>query len=207
MNVHIRSAQQTPTDAATFAELANMASHDVLADIVGPDFEQVLKAMYLGDDTLYRARQVWFIDVDGEVAGMLCAFSGEEKAALNAETDRQLFAGPGARTDAAVRVQEQLGPISEFIDTVPEAAFYVQFLAVYSHARGNGYAGQLLAHSHDLARAAKSATLELDVETGNNAALAAYQRQGLAIVRTSAEVMHEEQDRVFALHRMVKAIA
>ncbi len=207
MNVHIRPAQRTPADAAAFAELANMASHDILADITGPDHERVLISMFLGDDTLYRTRQVWFLDVDDMIAGMLCAFSGEQKADLTDETDRQLLAGPGAQSAAAIQAQEQLGPISEFIDTVPEGAFYVQFVAVYPQARGKGYAGQLLALAHDLARKAGSTTLELDVETGNAAALAAYQRQGLAIVRTSAEVPHDAQGRTMALHRMVKAIA
>ena len=206
MNVHIRPARQTPADASAFAELANMASHDILADIVGPDFEHVLAAMFLGDDTLYRASHVWFVDVDRQVTGMLCAFSGRQKAEVTATTDQRLLAGAAARTAATVRAQEQLGPISAFIDTLPEGAFYVQFVAVYPPARGNGYAGQLLAFAHGLARESGSTTLELDVETGNAAALAAYQRQGLAIVRTSADVRYDTQDRTLALHRMVKAI-
>lgn len=191
MTVHIRPAEPTATDAAAFATLANMASHDILADIAGPGYEPVLTSMFLGDDTLYRARQVWFLDVDGAVAGMLCAFTGEHKAALTEETDRQLLDHPGARTAAAVRAQNQLQPISEFIDTVPVAAFYVQFVAVYPHARGNGYAGQLLAFAHDLAREAGSTTLELDVETGNAAALKSYLGQGMEIVRTSPDVQYD----------------
>lgn len=206
MNMNLRPARRTPADAAAFAHLANMASHDVLADLVGPDFETTL-SMFMGGDTLYRASQVWFIELDGEVAGMLCAFSGQQKAELTGETDRQLLAGPGAQTEAAARAQEQLEPISGFIDMVPEGAFYVQFVAVEPRARGNGYAGQLLAFAEDVARETGSTTLELDVETGNAAALAAYGRQGLAIVRTSAEVVHDTRDRSLALHRMVKAIA
>ncbi len=65
---------------------------------------------------------------------------------------------------------------------------------------------QLMAHVHDLAREAGAATLELEVETGNPAALAAHGRQGLAIARTSPEVWHEAQGRSFALHRMVKPV-
>jgi len=207
MLVHIRPAEPTATDAAAFAELANMASHDILAGIVGPDYEQVLTSMFLGDDTLYRTRQVWFLDVDDVIAGMLCAFSGEQKADLTEETDRQLLAGPGAQSAAAIQAQEQLGPISEFIDTVPEGAFYVQFVAVYPQARGNGYAGQLLTLAHDLAREAGATTLELDVETGNAAALKSYLGQGMKIARTSPDVQYDVQHRVLALHRMVKAIA
>lgn len=207
MTVHIQPAERTPEDAPAFAELATMASHDLLADIMGPGFHQVLTEMFLRDDNLYRARQVWFVDVDGEIAGMLCAFSGEQKAALNAETDRQLLAELGVQTQSAMRAQEQPGPISEFSDTVPEEAFYIQFLVIYPQARANGNGGQLLAKAHALARAAGSATSELDVESGNDAALAAYHRQDLAIQRTSVEVMHETQNRTLAMHRMVKAIA
>ncbi len=206
MNVHIRPAEPTATDAAAFAELANMASHDILADIAGPDVEQALISMFLGDDTLYRSCQVWVVDVDDEVAGMLCAFTGRQKADLTEETDRQLLARPGARSAAAVRVQNQLQPISEFIDAVPIGAFYVQFVAVQPHARGNGYAGRLMALAEDLARETGSTTLELDVETDNAAALRAYLGQGLEIARTSPEVPHDAQGRTLALHRMAKAI-
>ncbi len=207
MTAHIRRADRTPTDAAAFAELANMASHDILADIVGPDSEQVLTSMFLGDGTLYRTRQVWFVEADGEIAGMLCAFTDEQKAALTAETDRQLLAGTGAQSAAAIQAQTQLQPISEFIDTVPAGAFYVQFVAVYPQARGNGYAGQLLTLAHDLARETGSTTLELDVETGNTAALKSYLGQGMVIARTLPDVQYDVQHRVLALHRMVKAIA
>lgn len=209
MNTHIRRAQPTNADADAFADLANMASHEILAGLVGPGYASVLTSMFMGDDTLYRARQVWFVDLDGEPVGMLCAFNGHEKAALNAETDRRLLDQPGARSPAAVKAQNELGPIAEFIDTVPTDAFYVQFVAVQPHARGNGYAGQLMAVAEELAREAGAATLELDVETGNPAAFKAYHRQGLAILRTSAEVAYEtrgRQCRSVALHRMVKAI-
>lgn len=206
MTAHIRTAEPTATDAAVFAELANMASHDILADIAGPDVDQVLISMFRRDDNLYRFRQVWFLDVEGEVAGMLCAFTGSEKAELNPETDRQLLKQPGAISEAAVRAQNQLQPISEFIDTVPKEAFYVQFVAVYPQARGNGYAGQLLAFADTLARETASTTLELDVETGNAAALRSYLGQGMVIVRTSLEVRYDVRHRVLALHRMAKAI-
>ena len=205
MNVRIRRAQPTIIDAAAFADLANMASHGILADMAGPDYASVLTTMFLGDDTLYRARQVWFVDVDREPVGMLCAFSGQEKAALNAETDRQLLDHPGASSPAAVKAQKDLGPIGEFIDTVPNDAYYVQFVAVLPHDRGHGYAGQLMAVAEDLAREAGAATLELDVETDNPAAITAYQRQGLIVVQTSAEVAYASQGRTVALHRMVKA--
>ena len=110
-------------------------------------------------------------------------------------------------SEAAVQAQTQLQPISEFIDTVPAGAFYVQFVAVYPQARGNGYAGQLLALAHDLARETGSTTLELDVETGNTAALKSYLGQGMVIARTLPDVQYDVQHRVLALHRMVKAIA
>ncbi len=206
MTVRLRRAEPTTTDAAAFADLANMASHGILADLAGPDVEDVLTEMFLGDDTLYRARQVWFVDLDGEPVGMLCAFSGQEKAALNAASDRRLLDQPGATSPAAVEAQNQLGAIAEFIDTVPIDAYYVQFVAVQPHARGHGYAGRLMELAEDLARQSGAATLELDVETGNPAALRTYGRQGLEIVRTSAAVAYATQGRTVALHRMAKAL-
>ena len=207
MDTRIRLAEPTPTDAIAFAQLANMASHDVLADVMGTDFEQALVAMFLRDDNLYSYRQSRFLEVGHDIAGMLCAFSGQQKADLNAETDRQFLSFPGAGSESAVQVRNQLQPISDFIDTVPIEAFYIQFLAVYPQARGKGYARQLMALANDLAVDHGAKTLELDVETGNQPALNAYLGSGLRIIRTSPEVTYDKQNRGLALHRMAKVTA
>ncbi len=207
MDVHLRLAEPTPTDATAFAQLANMASHDVLTDLVGDDVEQALISMFLRDDNLYGYRHVWFLGDEHGIAGMLCAFSGQQKADLNTETDRQLLAFPGAVDESLMAARNQLQPISDFIDTVPIDAYYIQFLAVYPQARGKGYARQLLALANELALDHGASTLELDVETGNEPALNAYRGNGLQIIRTSPEVTYDRQNRGLALHRMVKTIA
>jgi ribosomal protein S18 acetylase RimI-like enzyme len=204
MTIRIRPATPTPTDAAAFATLANMASHNILADFLGPGVEQVLATIFLDDSTLYRPRQVWFTTVGDTVAGMLCAFTGAEKATLNAATDRYFEEAPG---HVAALARTQMEPLSAFIDTVPPGAFYIQFLAVEPAWRGQGHARALLAHAEDLARQRGAATLELDVETGNDAALAAYRRAGLEVIRSSRVVRYDAQRREIGFHRMARALA
>jgi ribosomal protein S18 acetylase RimI-like enzyme len=206
MDMHIRPAAPSSTDATAFARLANMASHDVLADLLGEGFEQVLVSMFLGEGNLYSYPLVHFVEAGDGIAGMLCAFSGQQKADLNAATDRYFLEVPGADSESLTRIQHQFQPISVFIDTLPIEACYIQFLAVFPEARGNGCARSLLAHAEHLARAQGARTLELDVETGNDAALGAYRRSGLEITRTSAEVNYTTQRRKLALHRMVKIL-
>lgn len=203
MSVHIRPAKPTASDAAAYAELANMASHGILADVIGPGYEQQLISRFLREDNLFGYRQVWFLDAGGDVAAMLCAFTGERKASLAEQTELDRS---DIRPESAVLVRNQLQPVFDFIDTVPVGAFYVLFVAVYPYVRGNGFAGKLLAFASDLARETGSTTLELDVETGNEAALKAYLGQGLEIVRTSPTVPYDAQHRELAMHRMVKAI-
>jgi ribosomal protein S18 acetylase RimI-like enzyme len=204
MTIRIRPATPTPTDAAVFATLANMASHDVLADFLGPGVERVLATIFLDDRTLYRPRQVWFTTVGETISGMLCAFTGAEKATLNAATDRYFEEAPG---HVAALARTQMEPLSAFIDTVPPGAFYIQFLAVEPASRGQGHARALLAHAEDLARQRGAATLELDVETGNDAALAAYRRAGLEVIRSSPVVRYDAQRREIGFHRMARALA
>lgn len=204
MAVTVRRANPLPAEAAVFARLANMASHDILANLIGPDHEARLAARFLHDDALYSHRLTSFVEANGEIVAMLCGFTERQKATLPEELDDERTL---PRPESAITIQRQLQPVFDFIDTVPEAAWYVQFLAVAPHARGNGYAGQLMAHAEELAREAGAATLELDVETGNAAALAAYQRAGLAITRTSVEVPYDAQRRTLAMHRMVKPLA
>jgi len=203
LTIRIRPATPVPAEATAFARLANMASHDILADVIGPGYEQRLISRFLRDDMLYSYRQVWFVEDNDGIVAMLHAFTGRQKATLPEETEQERAL---TRPEAAVLVQWQLQPVFDFIDTVPEEAFYVQFLAVNPPARGNGYAGKLIAHAESLARETGSATLELDVEIDNAAALKAYLGQGLEIARTSPAVRYDRQQRSLAMHRMVKVI-
>ena len=207
MTTRIRPATPTPTDATAFAALANMASHYVLADLVGPGVEQALASAFLDDATLYRPRQVWFTTVGDTITGMLCAYSGEEKALLNAATDRYFADVPGTENEPYATLRARFEPLSAFIDTVPPAAFYIQFLAVEPAWRGQGHARALLAHAVDLGRQQGAATLELDVETGNDAALAAYRRAGLEVIRSSPVIRHDAQQREIGFHRMARTLA
>jgi ribosomal protein S18 acetylase RimI-like enzyme len=205
--MRIRPGHPTDADASAFAELANMASHDILTDQLGPGHADILGAMYLAGDNLYTYRRVWFIEAGGKVAGMLCGFTGQQKADLNPATDQYFIDFPGSDAEPFVTIRNQLEPLSNLIDSVPIDAWYIQFLAVYPNARGHGCARQLLAHAHDLARENGATTLELDVETGNEAALAAYRGAGFEVRDTSPYVTYDRQQRALALHRMVKELS
>lgn len=206
MPAPVRPATATPTDADAFAVLANMASHGILADLPGPGYPGILAAMLLDDATLYRASQVWFTTEGDAVTGMLCAFTGEQKAALNGATDRYFLSFPGADGEPYARVREHLAPLSVQIDTVPGNAVYIQFLAVAPPWRGNGHARALLDHAVTLAHQQGAATIELDVEIDNTAALAAYRRAGFGIARTSPTIWYDAQSRPLGMHRMVRAV-
>ena len=208
MDTRIRLAEPTPTDAIAFAQLANMASHDVLAVRDADHLEQALVAMFLRDDNLYSYRQTRFLGGRPRYCGHAMRLFWPTEGGPQCRNGSAVPVVSGGRSwNGRMQVRNQLQPISDFIDTVPIDAYYIQFLAVYPQARGKGYARQLLALANELALDHGAKTLELDVETGNEPALNAYRGNGLQIIRTSPEVTYDRQNRGLALHRMVKTIA
>lgn len=203
MTIQVRPATPDPGDAAAFATLADMASHGIIASLLGPTWHDTLGRMFHDEATLYHHRQVWFSEEDGAIGGMMTGFTGEQRDAAAGATDRY-FAHPSMANDHAwLRAVSRLEPIQRQIDTVPPAAWYIQFLAVSPERRGRGHGRVLLDHAIRFAREHAASTVELDVEAGNDAALATYGRAGFDIAATSPTIWFDLHDREIAMHRMV----
>jgi ribosomal protein S18 acetylase RimI-like enzyme len=203
----IRAALAVPEDAAHFAKLGNMASHDLIANLVGRNYQKIMESLFLRDDNLFGHAFAHFATIDGQIAGLLYALSQEQKAVLDSKTSLVMLRSLGLMFLRTLWVQSRLHPLFSFMDALPIHAYYIQCLAVYPEFRGHGISKRLLEKADELARQAHCKTLELDTETTNTVAINAYKKHGMEIAASSPTVYSRIQKREIGLYRMVKTLA
>jgi ribosomal protein S18 acetylase RimI-like enzyme len=203
----IRAALAVPVDAAHFAELANMASHDLMANLVGRNYQKIMASMFLRDDNLFGYALSYFATIDGQIAGLLNAFSHAQKTTLNGKTGLLMLRSLGLMFPCTLWVQSRVHSLFSFMDALPTHSYYIQSLAVYPEFRGHGISHHLLAKADELAQQAHCKTLELDTETTNTVAINAYKKHGMEITASSPTIYSRIQKREICLYRMVKTLA
>jgi ribosomal protein S18 acetylase RimI-like enzyme len=188
----IRPAQ--PADAAAFADLADMASRGIFSYVFGKRVRAVLEGMFRqeGNDNSYQ--NTYFLEVGGKIAGMVNGYSQAHSLAKTLHTYR-LFAQYAAwGVPGVIWRGLRFLPILNFIDTLPDEHFYVQFVAVYPVFRGQGLSMRLLEKADEIARGLGCTTLALDVEIHNTAAINAYLKHGMSQMRVSPTVRFHGED-------------
>lgn len=206
MNIDIRPAQPTPQDAHAFAELANTASHDLVEDFFGSRYGDILGRLFLQSDNLWSHNFSHFATVDGQHAGLIYGYTHAQQVALDETTGQALLAALGDDVPRMRRVQGQLQPILEFMNRLPEHAYYLRCIAVHARYRQLGLGKRLLEKADEIALSQDQHTLQLDTETINAAAIEMYQRHGMQIAFSSPVVFYAKQGREISMHRMVKIL-
>jgi ribosomal protein S18 acetylase RimI-like enzyme len=207
VTTEIRAAQPTAEEASHFVELTNMASHDLMSDLVGRHSRNPIASLFLRDDNLFGYPFSQFAVVGGKIAGLLYAFSQEQKVVLGLKTSLLLLGRIGLMLPRTLWVQFHLQQLFSFMDMLLPDAYYIQCLAVYSEFRRQGISKHLLAKADELARQARCKTVELDTEADNTVAIDAYKKHGMEITGTSPVVYSRIQRRQICLYRMVKTLA
>lgn len=198
----IRPAQ--PADAAAFADLADMASRGIFSYVFGKRVRPVLEGMFRqeGNDNSYQ--NTHFLEVDGKIAGMVNGYNQAHSLAKTIYT-YHLYAQYAAwGVPGVIWRGFRFLPILNFIDTLPEGHFYVQFVAVYPTFRGQGLSMKLLEKADELASDLDCTTLALDVEIHNTVAINAYLKHGMSQIRVSPTVRFHGEDA--GLYRMEKPL-
>ena len=163
--------------------------------------------MFMRCDNLNSYQHSHFATVDGRVAGLTYAFHQRQKVALGKKSDALMLRYAGFALPRMLLLGFRLHSLTSFMDAVPPDVYYLQGLAVYPQYRGQGIGKMLLEKSEQLACAATARSLELDVETDNYGAIRVYEKAGMYIKASSAEVWFRNQNRHIKLHRMAKALA
>lgn len=202
MSTHIRAAQATQTDASAFADLSNLASGDLLREMIGKRTPYVLSEMFKQPGNLHTYDNVQFALVDDEIAGMLCAYTAARKREQDGHTNWLYARYAGFSLPRLLWGLFGLRTLVPFLDHTNPDSYYILYLAVYPKFQGRGLGKALLIKAEELALEAGAKTLELDVEINNKVALNAYHKIGMSIAASSPTMLHEGQ-RV-GLHRMVK---
>ncbi len=202
--VTVRPAQPTTTDARAFAELADMAASHLFSAIIGTRGRTMLEAMFLLDRNDYHYRQVRFVEVDGEIAGMVSGFS-EKDSSANAYNTGLLHLRFISWHLPAVMVRSW--PLRGLVSLVLEQLdghFYIPFLAIHPEFRGRGLCRLLLEAAEEMARRDECGILSLAVDPANQIAMHAYHRFGL--IDTEYSATGRFRGRIETLMRMEKPL-
>jgi ribosomal protein S18 acetylase RimI-like enzyme len=190
-----------PRNAEEIAALILVSAAHFLPAVFGPGIGGGLRLLAGARGTLFSHVHAWICESDGRTGGMLLGYSGAQKAAEDLATGLGLLRalGPGLilRMGRLLRLQRLIG-------TLASQEYYVSNVAVFPEFRGNGLGTLLMEAAEKEARTAGLASVVLDVETDNAAAVRLY--QGLGFVTTSETPRLRLESGEFAFFRMEKPL-
>lgn len=170
MNITIRQAR--PADAEKSAPLIIDAIGDIAQRMTGetePEkIEQGLCELFRRDDNMHAYRFTYIAELDGEIAGIMVIYSGEEAPQLDVNHSAWL----AARGATVSEIDPESLPDELYINTV----------CIDPHFRGKGIGTRLFAFAEELAKETGIRKLSLNVETQKEAAIRLYKRLGYEIV-------------------------
>lgn len=184
----IRSAR--PQDAGAAARLLYDALHDVAHRLTGEDSEEkaleVLEQYFRADEGRLSYRQSAVKEIDGEVAGIIVAYGGDQAA----ELDRPIL-------DRLRKLKND--PTVTLDQEADEDEYYIDTLSVSPQFGGKGIGSALMLHAENRAKELKYHKIALAVVTDNHRAHSLYDRKGY---ETDKDIMINGH----VYHHMVKLV-
>lgn len=184
----IRSAR--PQDAGAAARLLYDALHDVAHRLTGEDSEEkaleVLEQYFRADEGRLSYRQSAVKEIDGEVAGIIVAYGGDQAA----ELDRPIL-------DRLRKLKND--PTVTLDQEADEDEYYIDTLSVSPQFGGKGLGSALILHAENRAKELKYHKIALAVVTDNHRAHSLYDRKGY---KTDKDIMINGH----VYHHMVKPV-
>ena len=190
-----------PRNAAEISALILHSAEHFLPAVFGPRIREALRVLVEGRGTLFSHLHAWIVEMDGRTTGALLGYSGVQKAAEDPATGLGLLRtlGPGLflRLGRLLRLQRMIG-------TVGAREYYVSNVAVFPSLRGQGCGRVLMEAAETEARQADLASVVLDVETDNAAAIRFYKDLGFVTRRATPRLRLAAGE--FAFFRMEKPL-
>lgn len=184
----IRSGR--PQDAGAAARLLYDALHDVAHRLTGEDSEEkaleVLEQYFRADEGRLSYRQSAVKEIDGEVAGIIVAYGGDQAA----ELDRPIL-------DRLRKLKND--PTVTLDQEADEDEYYIDTLSVSPQFGGKGLGSALILHAENRAKELKYHKIALAVVTDNHRAHSLYDRKGY---KTDKDIMINGH----VYHHMVKPV-
>ena len=183
MTLNLRPA--TKSDAPVAAALLAETNGEFGVAVLGlgrPDLQfSALKQWFSDSGNRFSYQCTTIADKDSAAAGLLLAFKGSELAALELGCAKRIFAIYGFfGALKMVWLNKALAGNKE----AERDEYLIAHLAVDEHFRRQGIAQALLEKAARDARAQGLSRLVLEVEIGNQNAIALYQKAGFEIINT-----------------------
>ena len=172
----IRPAEPTLQEGLIFASYLDQAAEGFMRFLLGRRAPQILAEAYTHPDHDDSFRNVVFAESGGNIVGMACSYTAEERDRFS---DRPLRRAAGI---SALRLRVMsllLAPMLRALTSVPDGSFYLLALAVDERMRGRGVGSSLMDFLEQRARQSGCRRFCLDVAAKNEGARRLYERRGM----------------------------
>ncbi|MCB9639748.1 MAG: GNAT family N-acetyltransferase [Myxococcales bacterium] len=198
------AATQSPEEASAFSALALSAGGEVFQTFFGKRAGDLLMRLYPYDDNYMSYRFAHFARIEGEIAGLLCAFSYEQKKAVTWSNHTRFLKEGLTFLPRMAWYAARWSGLVDALEHLEQDELYIEFLAVFPKFQRKGLALALLEHAADIARQQGERAVVLDVDVENTPAIRAYEAWGMEIVQSSK--MYRQGLRNIGVHRMKRVL-
>jgi ribosomal protein S18 acetylase RimI-like enzyme len=198
----------SPTDKIPAAELilSTMGSTGDILFGFG-DHQRALQAIstfFVQPDNRFSYLLTSIAEMDGQVAGALLAYPGEQALPLMFSLARPIFREYGIINSLRLMALS-LRYLSPYKENEPDE-FYIAHLARYSQFQGKGVGTTLLNHAQKLAGEAGFTKCSLMVDIDNHTARSLYSKLGYQAVKTFFTPKMKAHFQVRGFERRVKSL-
>ena len=170
----------TPEDAVHFSRLVVFTARRHLLHLFGPRVRTVMKGFFQHPRNFFSFEYSYFIEVNGEVAGMALLYNYAQK---QKDTFRVYFLVLRyLKLQVFARLRHLLKS-ARFLEHISRDETYLSNVAIYPHFRGLGFGTRLLETIEKEAGRTGSKKMVLDAASDNKGAIRLYERLGYSVER------------------------
>ncbi len=190
----------TEKDSIKYAELI-LITAPYFPFLFGENIKQVLQELFLSTNNLFSLKNVFTIEINKELAGILLGYAWKTKKQSNLNTGILLFKKVG------INLLNNIVPLLKFNSSVGQldkGEYYISNIAIYPKFRGKGLGKELIKKAEEEAKRKEAEKVVLDVEKENIVAIKFYTKLGYKKVKEFR--VYLEKEKVLNFYRMIKEI-
>jgi ribosomal protein S18 acetylase RimI-like enzyme len=199
---HIVVRKATPADAKDFADLVLFSSPCLCPAIYGDDVKAIMCYLFSQRRNLFGFEHAYFVEVNGQIAGMLLGYDWRARSRENWRTGflllRQMKGSFLVRFPQMVKAEGAIGMVREW-------KYHISNIAVHPEYMGKGLGSSLILEAEKEARSNDAKVVSLEVEVENAGAIKFYHRLGYSLIRESSIQLRGGKH--FHFHRMRKNLS
>ncbi len=169
--------------------------------LFGENIKEVLQEMFLKNYNLFSLKNVFTIENNKEITGMLLGYDWKTKKQSNLNTGILLL------KKTRFKLLNNFIPLLKFNSSVGQfkkGEYYISNIAIYPEFRGKGLGRELIQKAEEDAKRKHSKKVVLDVEKENNRAIKFYKELGY--IKVKEFTVYLEKEKVLYFYRMKKEI-